>query len=216
MPNLQIPLVSGQFYHIWTHANGDENIFREERNYGYFLDKYKYYISPVADTFAYCLMPNHLHLMVRIKSEEDVLEFVKSKKKLPPTSTLQGFKTLGGFGNVISRQFSHLFNSYTQAYNKVYNRKGSLFIPNFKRKHITSDKYYLTLLAYIHLNPVHHGFVNKPDDWKHSSWHAYFLDKQTRLQKDEVLEWSGGKDAFIRLHEDVRMEKLTGVFENED
>jgi len=213
MQNYQTPLDSGQIYHVWTHANGNENLFREERNYSFFLGKYIKHISPIADTFAYCLMPNHLHLMVRIKSEEDVMEFVKLKKKFP---TLQGFETLGGLGNVISRQFSHLFNSYTQAYNKVYDRKGSLFIPNFKRKHINSDKYYLSLLAYIHLNPVHHGFVIHPDEWKHSSWHAYNLEKQTQLRKKEVFDWSGGKDRLIKFHEDIRLEKLKRMFENED
>ena len=136
-------LEPGRMYHIWTHANGDENLFREDKNYTYFLEKYSRYIEPVAETFAYCLMPNHLHLMVRVKDEEEVLKFLRVKRSNPKL-TLQGFETLGGFSNVISRQFSHLFNGYTQAYNKVYDRKGSLFIPNFKRKLIDSDIYFGT------------------------------------------------------------------------
>jgi len=61
-----IQLEPGQMYHIWTHANGTENLFQTSDNYHYFLKKYAVYINPIADTFAYCLMPNHLHLMVRI------------------------------------------------------------------------------------------------------------------------------------------------------
>ncbi len=80
-------------YHIWTHANGIENLFLNDENYFYFLEKYSLYIEPVAETFAYCLMPNHLHLMVRVKEENEVLEFVSVKKSNP---TLQGFETLGG------------------------------------------------------------------------------------------------------------------------
>jgi len=161
MPQQRIPLEPGRMYHIWTHANGSENLFREDENYRYFLDKYAYYIHPVAGTFAYCLMPNHLHLMVRIRKEAEVLRFVRKRRK---DLTLQGFETLGGLdrggiSKIISRRFSHLFNGYTQAYNKKYDRIGSLFTPNFKRKLIDTDEYFTRLITYIHHNPIHHGFV---------------------------------------------------------
>lgn len=84
-------------YHIYTHANGNENLFRSDKNYNYFLERYGYHIHPVADTFAYCLMPNHLHLMVQIRSEKEVLDYICSKKE--PPLTLQGFKTLREFSN---------------------------------------------------------------------------------------------------------------------
>lgn len=215
MPQKRIPLEPGEMYHIWTHANGDENLFRTDENYRFFLKKYTFYIQTVAETFAYCLMPNHLHLMVRIKQEEELLKFLREKKpNTDSNSTLQGFETLGGFSNVISRQFSHLFNSYTQAYNKVYDRKGSLFIPNFKRKQIDSSSYFGTLMAYIHTNPVHHRFTAQPGEWPHSSWFAYVLNKPTKLKKDEAIQWFGGIDNFLRVHNDIRMEKLTAVFES--
>jgi len=197
-------------YHVWTHANGDENLFLEDQNYTYFLEKYSYHIEPVAETFAYCLMPNHMHLMVRVKSEEEVLEFLREKSSSP---TLQGFQTLGGFSNVISRQFSHLFNGYTQAFNKLYNRKGSLFIPNFKRKPINSDAYFGILIAYIHNNPVHHGFTEEPGQWPHSSWHAYLQRKITRIKREEGMSWFGGNNNFLRVHREVVMEKAISLFE---
>lgn len=52
-------LKSGIVYHIYNRGNNGETIFPEERNYGYFLQLYEKYISSIADTFAYCLMPNH-------------------------------------------------------------------------------------------------------------------------------------------------------------
>jgi REP element-mobilizing transposase RayT len=61
------PLQPGFYYHIYNHANGSENLFLNEDNYNFFLKKYSSYIRPVADTFAYCLMPNHIHVLVRIK-----------------------------------------------------------------------------------------------------------------------------------------------------
>ncbi len=80
MAQKSIPLESCRMYHIWTHANGDENLFREDENYRYFLQKYAYYLHPVIETFAYCLMPNHLHLMIRVRGEEKVLEYLRNKK----------------------------------------------------------------------------------------------------------------------------------------
>jgi REP element-mobilizing transposase RayT len=111
-------------YHIWTHANGRENLFRVEENYRYFLKKYGFYIYPVVNTYAYCLMPNHLHLMVRIENEEEVLAALRKRR-----ATLQRFETLGGFSKAISLQFSHLFNAYTQAYNKLFKKKGQPVYP---------------------------------------------------------------------------------------
>ncbi|GMQ27856.1 hypothetical protein [Algoriphagus confluentis] len=63
----------GQSYHIYNHANGSENIFREEKNYRFFLEHYTKHLDKVLDTYAYCLMPNHFHLMVGVKEELELM-----------------------------------------------------------------------------------------------------------------------------------------------
>ncbi len=148
--------------------------------------------------------------MVRIKNEEEVLELIKIKKSV---RNLQGFENLGGFGRVISQQFSNLFNSYTKAYNKLYNRKGSLFMSNFNRKLIDSENYFGTLIAYIHNNPVHHGFVNHPKDWLHSSWHTYLQEKYTKIKREEGIKWFGNRNEFFRVHHEIKMGKMSSLFE---
>ncbi|MEQ8581727.1 MAG: hypothetical protein RIC30_17725 [Marinoscillum sp.] len=185
------------FYHVYNHANGNENLFRSDENYHYFLRQWTKYISPVACTYTYCLMPNHFHFLIRIKTEEEVLAFLKMRKP-----TLQGFETLGGFtfDKAISLQFSHLFNSYTQAYNKVYERRGSLFIPNFKRKEINSDAYLSAIISYIHRNPVHHGFCKQIEDWPHSSYHTLLSEKPTQIHREEVIEWFGSRKDLVNFH----------------
>ncbi len=65
------PLQPGGYYHIYNRGNNREDLFREERNYRYFLQLYVYHVYPIADTFAYCLMRNHFHLLVRIKTVEE-------------------------------------------------------------------------------------------------------------------------------------------------
>lgn len=110
------------------------------------------------DTYAYCLMPNHFHLLVGVKSEEAL------------KSTFPKFETLE---KLVSKQFSNFFSSYTQSFNKVFERKGSLFIKNFKRTPILDERQWQENFLYIHLNPVKHGFVRNHTIWKCSSWHAY-------------------------------------------
>jgi REP element-mobilizing transposase RayT len=210
MAKAKIPLKPRKFYHIWTHANGSENIFQTEENYIFFLDKYTHHVHPIADTFAYCLMPNHIHLAVRIKDKQIVLEHAKTQKGYP---NLQNFETFGGFSQYISQQFSNLFNSYTKAFNKKYDRRGSLFIPNFKRKLVDNERYFMRLIAYIHNNPVHHGFVENPTDWIYSSWHAYLMGKRTKINRKEGLVWFGGEEAFKKIHESINFNNFKLIFE---
>jgi len=114
-------------YHIYNRAVGSERLFKTDRNYQYFLSKYDKYISPVADTFCYCLMPNHFHLLLKIKD----LSYLSSVLKIENAHS----------NNHISQQFSNFFNAYTKAYNKENRRLGSLFMKPFKRKLIKDEKY---------------------------------------------------------------------------
>ena len=61
------PLQQGCYYHIYNRANGQENLFRKDSDYVRFLELYEKYISPVADTYAWVLMANHFHSLVRIR-----------------------------------------------------------------------------------------------------------------------------------------------------
>lgn len=142
---------SGLIYHIYNHANGSENLFKEERNYRYFLQQYEKYIHPIANTYAYCLLPNHFHFLIEIRP-------IKELEDLP------GFKNLAGVStkDKVTKQFSNLFNSYTKAFNKKYLRRGSLFEKSFKRKPIESDHQFQDTFLYINLNAVKHRFVEKP------------------------------------------------------
>lgn len=176
------------YYHIFNHANGDEDLFREPENYRYFLQQYHRHIGQVADTYSYCLMPNHFHLLVRIKPKEEII------KHLP------GFKNLEGVAasNLLSKQFSNFFNGYTKAFNKKYERRGSLFLKNFKKKMIADKAYLLSAILYIHLNPVKHSFTKNPEDWK---WSTYPTFHSERSSLSNVL--FGNKENYFRMHAEM-------------
>jgi REP element-mobilizing transposase RayT len=71
------PLRPDTFYHIFNRGNNKENIFCNQRNYHYFMDKYEKVLSPYLETYAFCLLPNHFHVLVKIKSAEEIRNVVK-------------------------------------------------------------------------------------------------------------------------------------------
>ncbi len=174
------PLEPGQYYHIYNRGINGEPLFREERNYPYFLKLYGKYIEPIAETYAYCLLNNHFHFLLCVKETGPASE---AGPVLNP-----------------SRQFNNLFIAYAKAINKAYQRTGGLFESPFKRKIVGSDRYFIGLVAYIHRNPQKHGFVKDFRDWPYSSYHAILANQPTRIQREAVLEWFAGRAGFGDLH----------------
>ena len=197
MGNNRTPFRPNTGYHVFNHGNAEDLIFREDKNYDFFLKKYQEYIPQIAETYAYCLMPNHFHLMVRIKKRDKLIDFFADKNP-QGLGNPEGLK--GKLSNLISHQFGTLLNSYTKAYNKHYGRKGSLFRNTFKRKSVTKDAYYTHLIRYIHLNPVKHRFVDEPKSWPYSSYNSLLSQKSTALLREQVLDWFGGRKQFIQAH----------------
>jgi putative transposase len=200
-------LLTSKHYHIYNRANGSENLFIEERNYDFFLKRWAYYISPIADTYAWCLMPNHFHFLVKIKEEDLVIKNLQGFAKQKAVQNLEGF-----LAKEISQQFSNLFNSYTKSFNKVYNRKGSLFIPRFKHKEIKTEDYLKQVLLYIHNNPVHHSFTSNALDWKYSSIHSYL--KNSNENTKELIGFFGSTEEYIK--EQLHFKSLKQLVEIDD
>jgi hypothetical protein len=141
---------------------------------------------PIADTYAYCLLPNHFHFLARIKLEEEIIP------------------DLTGLGKPVrsepSQYFSNLFNAYTKAFNLRYGRTGTLFHRPFGRIPVTSERYFYQLIIYIHRNPQKHGFVADFRDWPYTSYNALLSEQPTRVARDRVLDWFGGRDSFRLAH----------------
>ncbi len=193
---MYIPLEPDKYYHIYNHANGSENLFVNDGNYYFFLKRYAHFISPVVQTFAYCLMPNHFHLLIKINSEEKLANYFNS---LDESNTNYS----SPYEKLISKQFSNFFSSYTQAFNKQQHRMGSLFIKNFKRKYISDRDYLLKMVNYIHLNPVRHGFCESPRDWEFSSYNSLLSEQESDLVNKEVIMWFEDRENFICCNESL-------------
>lgn len=179
----------GYFYHIYNRGNNSEKIFFSEENYAYFLKLLTKYIFPVADIYAYCLLNNHFHILVRIK-EKNEIEINKLK-----FSTVEKPKEVSA-----SRQFSHFLNAYSQAVNKKYARTGSLFEKRFERKRISDNHYLRQVILYINTNPLKHNLVEKPKDYKWSSYNSHISNAKTKLKRKEVIELFDDVENFVWCH----------------
>jgi putative transposase len=174
------PLEYGKYYHIYNRGINSDKLFKENSNYDYFLKLYDTHIEPIAETYAWCLMKNHFHILVRIKNTEEL----KTEKKIQP-----------------SQSFSNLFNAYTKAFNKSYNRHGPLFERPFQRKEISCDTYFQNVIIYIHNNPVHHNICEHPLEYPWSSYIICVSDKETKLQRKEVIKIFEDLDNFKNSHQ---------------
>ena len=162
MPYRKAQFAQGHFYHMYNRGVGRQPIFREADNYLFLLRRLREYACRLdVAVIAYCLMPNHYHFLLRQDGQEPA-------GRLP----------------------QRLFNSYTKAFNRRYDRTGTLFEGPFKAIHVDRDGYLLHLCRYIHANPVKHRLVSDLSQWPYSNY----------------LEWIGARNgrlvdrAFVREH----------------
>lgn len=134
-----------KYYHIYNRGAHQSLIFFSPENYRYclrLLQKYKlkYRVAIVA----YCLMPNHYHLVLRQSPEGSISNFLRT-----------------------------VFNAYAQAVNRRSGKSGTLFQGRPKARIIDSDAYALQVVRYIHLNPVIAKIVTAPESWQFSDYQAW-------------------------------------------
>ena len=185
------PLAPDCFYHVYTRGNNRENLFAEQRNYPYFLKLYARHILPVADTYAYCLMPNHLHLLIRTFTEDEQMLY-QQKQNQEADQPFQWKEP--------SQAFNNLFIAYARAFNKAQGRTGALFESPFRRKRVQTESYFMALVVYIHRNAQHHGFVSDFREWGWSSYRTFSAVGESHVQRDDVLGWFSGAEFFDEAH----------------
>jgi putative transposase len=182
-------------YHIYNQGNNRQIIFFKLENYHYFLKKISEHILPFADIIAYCLMPNHFHLMVYVKQVE-----IERPTLSQGSTQSEALTTKQRFNDSIGV----MLRSYTRAINKQEKMSGSLFRSLTKAECVTkssgcSPSFYDTSVGtqisiqlperqypqvcfeYIHNNPVKAKLVKRPEDWEYSSYKDYYGDRDGKL-----------------------------------
>jgi REP element-mobilizing transposase RayT len=170
------PLLPENYYHFYNRGVNRQDIFFCQENWRFFIQQMRYYLQPeFLDIVAYCLMPNHYHLLVYLKTE------AISIKVMQPFGT-----------------------SYVKAVNKQQKRVGPLYQGPFKARHVDTDGYLTHVTRYIHLNPVRARLVEHPADWPYSSYNDYIGLRQGTLPKtDIILSQFASREAYREFVEEV-------------
>ena len=174
------PLLVGQIYHIFSKSISGYKIFRDDDEYERMKDLLKYYRTEstpmrfsifqeikykekkqiyeiegddlLVEIIAYCIMPTHFHLVVKQLKEDGISFFIQQ-----------------------------ILNSYSRYFNIKTKRKGPLWEGRFQNVVIETDEQLLHLTRYIHLNPVTAYLVNRPEDWKFSSYREFLGEEKEKL-----------------------------------
>ncbi len=185
-------------YHIYNQGNNRQQVFYNHENYMFFVRKIRTHILPYADILAWCLMPNHFHLMVEVKEGLGSSEGFTLSEALtngdddePEANAAKGHAN----GSTYSLNYSIgvMLRSYTRAINLQQNYTGSLFRKKtkaiclneikgisshwytsfgvtFMKMDIPEYQYQQVCFNYIHANPVKAGLVKRAEDWEFSSY----------------------------------------------
>lgn len=176
-------------------------MFFNRENYLFFLGKIKNNILPYADILAWCLMPNHFHLMINVNQIEFLIGEQKSEglasEQVTQSHLLTKMRSLNDSVSIMLR-------SYTRAIQKQENIAGSLFQNRTKAICLTEpkgvsptyfqsqfgtmgnisfpeDEYPNACFNYIHFNPVNANLVKHPEDWEFSSYRDYYCGRNGKL-----------------------------------
>ena len=170
MPRLPRQKSDSGIYHIMLRGINQQVIFEDDEDYFKFVETLENYKAVSGyKVFAYCLMSNHIHILIKVEKED--LDLI--------------MKRMAG--------------SYVYWYNWKYYRKGHLFQDRFKSEPIEDDSYFLTVLRYIHQNPVKAGLVKSIDDYRFSSYNDY-IDEESEIVDFDFTFSLMKKDEFIAFN----------------
>ncbi len=204
--NYWIKFEESGIYHVYNRGIDKKSIFKTEAQYDFFLKKWKSLIAPFFEIYAYCLMPNHFHFLIQVKTLNTAIK--DTIKKQGTSKSLKFIAKEISYNEFLEDQFKRMFSSYALTFNLQESRTGSLFQKRFKRVLIKSEPRLLYILAYIHHNPIHHGFSQDFEDWKYSSYSAFLnMNKSSLIARNNVFSYfdqnpEQGRDSFINYHKD--------------
>ncbi|QBO58657.1 transposase [Chryseobacterium salivictor] len=182
----------GQIYHLFTRVNGNELIFRKEDNYVYFLKQISKYLLPYLEIYAYCLVSQRLSLLVRFRPQNEIFNNLDLPERELSAEEEHKF---------LMQPVSNLLNSYSKAYNKMFQRKGALFIDYIKREKVDEEEQLKDIFKGIHQIPLQHRLAKSSEEWKYSSFNAYLVqNKPTKVSINFMMEFFENTQDLIKFH----------------
>jgi putative transposase len=191
-------------YHVYNRSVDRKPMFTSAENYAYFIRQFDKYLSNYIKIYAYNLLGNHFHFMIKVNDLTTFQKLSNLNDNKNIETDLATFKKLSNqektTHDIVSHQFKKFFQSYAMAFNKEQNRIGTLFQTPFKRVRVEDENYLQELACYINTNAQKHNLVKDFRDWKWSSYHNTISNKETKLIKEELISYFGDIDNFIHCH----------------
>jgi len=197
------PFETDGFFHVIAKASGSDLLFTSDENRRFFLRKYLSYSSGYFDTYSYVLMNNHVHWLIKCSSQQGLENHLHSIPGQLLKKHQRGFlEQKVSFEQALEFQFKDFFISYAMEFNKLNGRHGALFVNPFRRISVTDDSHFTQLIIYHHANVLKHLGQKNFQDYNWSSYKSILSEKPTHLKREEVLDWFGGRDQFIKVHQE--------------
>jgi putative transposase len=205
---------NGQIYHVYNRGNNSQTVFFNRENYLFFLDKIRKSILPHAGVLAWCLMPNHFHLMISVNHREIKAIELVAQVRASEGFTLSETLTKPTKKRTLNDSIGIILRSYSRAIQKQEKITGSIFQKETKALCLTepqciSPAYFNTHFGmtgnldlpetnylnvcfdYIHQNPVNSKLVQNSEDWEFSSYRDYYCGRKGKLVNRELAKELG-------------------------
>jgi REP element-mobilizing transposase RayT len=173
-------------YHVVIRGNNKQTIFLEDEDCLVFLNRIKLTQKSISfDLYAYCLMSNHVHLIIKEEAE------------------------------LVGKIMQSILTSFVLWYNTKYERVGTLFQDRFKSEPIENDSHLLSAVRYVHQNPLRAGIVSDIKDYRWSSFEDYHITERRLVNTSFVLEmFDNDIEHFDQFNAEMSDDKFIDADEN--
>ncbi len=170
-------------HHVVQAGNNRSKVFSDEKDMLVYLGLLKKYTEKwVCPVLAYCLMPDHVHLLVKPREDSSLAK------------TMQGITLC-----------------YTQYSNKKYNKSGRLWESRYYSCIVDKENYLWTVARYIEQNPIRSGIVDKEEEYPYSSARAHITGMADKVLGEEIFGEEGRREYVDFLHSHVSDEEINKI-----
>jgi len=200
------PFYPGAFYHIVCKSIDGILLFIDPTEYRVFKDRLITFTGMCFEYWSYCHLPNHTHHIVKAREARELALFIEQlpgeERTLSMTSFLQDTADARLFDAVVLRQMNRFLVSFSNFINNRRKRKGGTFQKPFRRREIENESHLQQAVIYTNANAQKHNMVDDFKDYPYSSYTETLDGSSFILETEKVLDFFGGKENFIKTHED--------------
>jgi putative transposase len=201
---LKAAFIPNKHYHIVFKSIDGLLLFRSDADYSVFLQRFYKFTNLAVENWAYCLLNNHAHFIVKLKTHEEVIRNITdidlavqtvAMKKLLVNSNDESV-----FDEMLERQLNSFMVSFVNYTKNKYGHNGGVFQKPFKRVVITTDAHLQQAIVYVHANSVKHNISNDYERYIYSSYISISKNTNTYCEREKVIDFFGGANKFVELH----------------